>query len=384
MTSASGYSRPCRARATERRISSGTAGYDSTGAGTGRRRAARHRHHRRRVLRHLSRNPSLAPPSAGEHPAAHLRSAHRARRRRGLCHARLSVSAQCGRRSNVVRRRPAKRLSRLREPTGHSRRSRRLSTPAGIWRLPARAFRRLVPPTDWRRMPSTALPGVLQARRGPDSRWVLWLDDGRSQAADDCRPGARQSATGDTRCVRAARNIRTLHSRSMDHRPVRPREHEQRPAGGQRPHHDRCSAPARRDTTARAATFMSCRGMACFRKRRPPLRIRCRGPTCSSSTQARGSVLQLTRAIRTMAREIDRCRGRLARSDCGAPPADTCHTWRALDPPQRAQFLRHLRAHWEVNRHRVPAGPLAAVRALARSGVLDVHAGRLEECACAR
>jgi uncharacterized NAD(P)/FAD-binding protein YdhS len=38
-----------------------------------------------------------------------------------------------------------------------------------------------------------------------------------------------------------------------------------------------------------------------------------------------------------------------------------------------------VRSLWDVNRHRIPAGPLGAVRALARSGVLDVNAGRLEE-----
>ncbi len=53
--------------------------------------------------------------------------------------------------------------------------------------------------------------------------------------------------------------------------------------------------------------------------------------------------------------------------------------WRDLDHVQRARFLRHVRAHWEVHRHRVPAGPLGAVRTLQRLGVLEVHAGRLEE-----
>lgn len=52
--------------------------------------------------------------------------------------------------------------------------------------------------------------------------------------------------------------------------------------------------------------------------------------------------------------------------------------WQRLDGRERARFLRHLRAYWDVNRHRVPAGPLAAVRALERLGVLEIHAGRLE------
>jgi uncharacterized NAD(P)/FAD-binding protein YdhS len=52
--------------------------------------------------------------------------------------------------------------------------------------------------------------------------------------------------------------------------------------------------------------------------------------------------------------------------------------WRGLAAAERARFLRHVRPLWEVHRHRVPAGPLAAVRTLQRLGVLQVHAGRLE------
>jgi uncharacterized NAD(P)/FAD-binding protein YdhS len=52
--------------------------------------------------------------------------------------------------------------------------------------------------------------------------------------------------------------------------------------------------------------------------------------------------------------------------------------WRSLDQWERARFLRHSRAWWDVHRHRVPAGPLSAVHTLARTGVLQVHAGRIE------
>ena len=62
---------------------------------------------------------------------------------------------------------------------------------------------------------------------------------------------------------------------------------------------------------------------------------------------------------------------RLARSQLPAQ-------WHALDVAHRARFLRHARSLWDVHRHRVPAAPLSAVRTLARSGVLEVHAGRLE------
>lgn len=55
--------------------------------------------------------------------------------------------------------------------------------------------------------------------------------------------------------------------------------------------------------------------------------------------------------------------------------------WRDLAASERRRFLRHVRPLWEVHRHRVPAGPLAAVRTLQRLGVLQVHAGRLESLA---
>lgn len=51
--------------------------------------------------------------------------------------------------------------------------------------------------------------------------------------------------------------------------------------------------------------------------------------------------------------------------------------WQRMDDRQRARFLRHARAWWDVHRHRAPVGPLAAVRALERHGVLELHAGRL-------
>jgi uncharacterized NAD(P)/FAD-binding protein YdhS len=52
--------------------------------------------------------------------------------------------------------------------------------------------------------------------------------------------------------------------------------------------------------------------------------------------------------------------------------------WSGLESAERARFLRHARAYWEIHRHRAPAGALGAVRTLERIGVLEVHAGRLE------
>jgi uncharacterized NAD(P)/FAD-binding protein YdhS len=93
---------------------------------------------------------------------------------------------------------------------------------------------------------------------------------------------------------------------------------------------------------------------------------------------ARGSTRRLAKAFRALTASVDDAGGdwrevlALARGQLTAQ-------WHALDHVQRARFLRHVRSLWDVNRHRIPAGPLGAVRALARSGVLDVNAGRLEE-----
>jgi uncharacterized NAD(P)/FAD-binding protein YdhS len=103
-----------------------------------------------------------------------------------------------------------------------------------------------------------------------------------------------------------------------------------------------------------------------------------RPDVASALEAARGSTRRLVRAFRTLAETVGGAGGdwrevlALARGQLAAQ-------WHALDHTQRARFLRHARACWEVNRHRVPAGPLSAVRSLSRSGVLEVHAGRLEE-----
>ncbi len=51
--------------------------------------------------------------------------------------------------------------------------------------------------------------------------------------------------------------------------------------------------------------------------------------------------------------------------------------WHAWSLGQRAQFLRHLRALWDVHRHRLPERAAAAVDELLWSGTLTVTAGRV-------
>ncbi len=92
---------------------------------------------------------------------------------------------------------------------------------------------------------------------------------------------------------------------------------------------------------------------------------------------ARGSTRRLVHAFGTLIRAVEASGGdwrevlALARSQLPAQ-------WQALDRHERARFLRHARALWDVHRHRAPSGPLAAVQSLARAGVLNVHAGRIE------
>jgi uncharacterized NAD(P)/FAD-binding protein YdhS len=93
---------------------------------------------------------------------------------------------------------------------------------------------------------------------------------------------------------------------------------------------------------------------------------------------ARGSTRQLVRAFRRMTKQVDAAGGDW-REVIGLARGQLAAQWRSLSDTERARFLRHVRSPWDVNRHRVPAGPLGAVRSLARSGVLHVHAGRLEE-----
>lgn len=52
--------------------------------------------------------------------------------------------------------------------------------------------------------------------------------------------------------------------------------------------------------------------------------------------------------------------------------------WRRMSTADRAQFLRHLRPYWDVHRHRLPEAALARITHLRRTGLLQVHAGRLE------
>jgi uncharacterized NAD(P)/FAD-binding protein YdhS len=52
--------------------------------------------------------------------------------------------------------------------------------------------------------------------------------------------------------------------------------------------------------------------------------------------------------------------------------------WRRLPQPEQRRFVRHLQAHWDVHRHRLPPQLAARVASLRRSGQLRVNAGRID------
>jgi len=57
--------------------------------------------------------------------------------------------------------------------------------------------------------------------------------------------------------------------------------------------------------------------------------------------------------------------------------------WRRLPHPARRRFVRHLQAHWDVHRHRLPPQMAALIASLRRGGKLHVNAGRIDSAAAA-
>lgn len=55
----------------------------------------------------------------------------------------------------------------------------------------------------------------------------------------------------------------------------------------------------------------------------------------------------------------------------------TASLWRGLPEPERRRFLRHLRAFWDVHRHRMAPAVSDTLEQLQRAGVLRIHAARV-------
>ncbi|MDX2216004.1 MAG: FAD/NAD(P)-binding protein [Oculatellaceae cyanobacterium bins.114] len=52
--------------------------------------------------------------------------------------------------------------------------------------------------------------------------------------------------------------------------------------------------------------------------------------------------------------------------------------WQSLPPTEKRRFLRHLRPHWDIHRHRVAPAIAQILEDMQRSGQLQVHAGRIQ------
>jgi uncharacterized NAD(P)/FAD-binding protein YdhS len=57
--------------------------------------------------------------------------------------------------------------------------------------------------------------------------------------------------------------------------------------------------------------------------------------------------------------------------------------WRRLPEVERRRFVRHLQAHWDVHRHRLPPQLGARIASLRDSGKLQVNAGRIDSVTAA-
>ncbi|HME39672.1 MAG TPA: FAD/NAD(P)-binding protein [Steroidobacteraceae bacterium] len=57
--------------------------------------------------------------------------------------------------------------------------------------------------------------------------------------------------------------------------------------------------------------------------------------------------------------------------------------WRRLPLAERRRFVRHLQAHWDTHRHRLPPQLAARIAALRRGGKLQVNAGRIDSVTAA-
>lgn len=87
----------------------------------------------------------------------------------------------------------------------------------------------------------------------------------------------------------------------------------------------------------------------------------------------------LTRAVRLLADEAERCGGDWREAITFV--RDMAPTiWQRLPQEDRVRFLRHLRAYWDVHRHRLPPELARRLDTLVNTGRLVVHAGRIQEC----
>ena len=217
---------------------------------------------------------------------------------------------------------------------------------------------------------------ALQLRRLPGGRFELWLDDGRALQPDRVvlAPGNAPPATlrelepiADTRFhVRDPWSLGNLNNEGIESVLL---------VGSGLTMVDAALRLAAIRPRLRRIYVLSRHGLLPQSQATQSLpQIR---PEIARLAAHRGSARALVREVRVLAREVEAGGGDWREVIVLLRPHLPA-LWRDLPGAERARFLRHARAHWEVHRHRVPAAPLAAVHTLMRMSVLEVHAGRLE------
>jgi uncharacterized NAD(P)/FAD-binding protein YdhS len=88
------------------------------------------------------------------------------------------------------------------------------------------------------------------------------------------------------------------------------------------------------------------------------------------------SLKQLLKAGRALAREVE-ARGGDWREAVTLMRKLAPRLWRQLPAAEQRRFVRHLQAHWDVHRHRLPPQLAERIEQLRRSGRLQVNAGRI-------
>jgi len=217
---------------------------------------------------------------------------------------------------------------------------------------------------------------VLQLRRAADGRWDLWLDDGSAQRADqvvlalgNAPPHAPAQLLPITSSIYSVEDPWSLGSCA----------HENTGSvlllGSGLTMIDAALRLAAIRPRVRHIHVLSRHGLLPqVQAAQPHTALK---PLLDELLAARDSVRRLTRLFRGLADGVIDAGGDWRELFATLRPR-LPEVWQGLDERERARFLRHLRSWWEVHRHRVPAGPMAAVRSLERLGVLEVHAGRLE------
>ncbi len=95
------------------------------------------------------------------------------------------------------------------------------------------------------------------------------------------------------------------------------------------------------------------------------------------------SLRGLAGAVRLLASEAEKCGGDWREAVTFVRQVAPT-IWQRMPERDRQRFMRHLRAHWDVHRHRLPPAVLQRIDSLRATGQLQIHAGRIhrmEPCA---